>query len=85
MTLGITLGAVASGTIHVDVASGQVETDFVSAWFAPFPFAIGFFTLMLCALLAAVYLTLETEDPELQEDFRHQALIAAVSVAQWQD
>ena len=78
--LGITLGAVASGMIHVDVASGQVETDFVSAWFAPFPFAVGFFTLTLCALLAAVYLTLETEDPELQEDFRHRALIAAVSV-----
>ena len=80
LMLGITLGAVASGMIHVDVASGQVETDFVSAWFAPFPFAIGFFTLTLCALLAAVYLTLETGDPELQEDFRHRALIAAVSV-----
>lgn len=78
--LGITLGAVASGTIHVDVESGQVETDFISAWLAPFPFAIGFFTLTLCALLAAVYLTLETEDPELQEDFRRRALIAALSV-----
>ena len=80
LMLGITLGAVASGMIHVDVASGQVETDFISAWFAPFPFAIGFFTLTLCALLAAVYLTLETGDPGLQEDFRHRALIAAVSV-----
>ena len=78
--LGITLGAVASGTIHVDVASGQVETDFISAWLAPFPFAIGFFTLTLCALLAAVYLTVETEDPGLREDFRRRALIAAVSV-----
>ncbi len=78
--LGITLGAVASGTIHVDVVSGQVETDFFSAWLAPFPFAIGFFTLTLCALLAAVYLTLETKDLELQEDFRLRALIAAVSV-----
>ena len=78
--LGITLGAVASGTIHVDVESGQVETDFISAWLAPFPFAIGFFTLTLCALLAAVYLTLETDDPELQEDFRRRALIAALSV-----
>ena len=80
MMLGITLGAVASGTIHVDVESGQVETDFISAWFAPFPFAIGFFTLTLCALLAAVYLTLETEDTELREDFRRRALLAAVSV-----
>ncbi len=78
--LGITLGAVASGTIRVDVESGQVETDFISAWFAPFPFTIGLFTLTLSALLAAVYLTLETEDPALREDFRRRALIAAVSV-----
>ena len=78
--LGITLGAVASGTIHVDVKTRVVDTDFISAWFAPFPFAIGFFTLTLCALLAAVYLTLETDDPELQEDFRRRALISAVSV-----
>ena len=78
--LGVTLGAVASGTIHVDVESGLVDTDFISAWLAPFPFAIGLFTLTLCALLAAVYLTLETDDPTLQEDFRQRALIAAVSV-----
>ena len=78
--LGVTLGAVASGTIHVDIETGVVDTDFISAWLAPFPFAIGFFTLTLCALLAAVYLTLETDDPELQEDFRRRALIAAVSV-----
>ena len=78
--LGITLGAVASGTIHVDVESGQVDTDFISAWLAPFPIAIGLFTLTLCALLAAVYLTLETDDTALQEDFRQRALIAAVSV-----
>ena len=78
--LGITLGAVASGTIRVDIESGQVDTDFISAWLAPFPFAIGLFTLTLCALLAAVYLTLETDDPALQEDFRRRALVAAVSV-----
>lgn len=78
--LGVTLGAVASGTIHVNVETGFVDTDFISSWFAPFPFAIGFFTLTLCALLAAVYLTLETDDPQLQEDFRMRALIAAFSV-----
>ena len=78
--LGITLGAIASSTIHVDVERGRVETDFISAWFAPFPFAIGFFALTLSALLAAVYLTLETEDSALQADFRRRALIAAVSV-----
>lgn len=78
--LGVTLGAVASGTILTDVDTGTVDTDFISSWFAPFPFAIGVFTLTLCALLAAVYLTLETEDTELQEDFRLRSLIAAVSV-----
>ena len=78
--LGVTLGAVASGSIHVNVETGHVDTDFISSWFAPFPFAIGFFTLTLCGLVAAVYLTLETDDPELREDFRMRALIAAFSV-----
>ena len=73
--LGVTLGAVATGTIHSDA-----PPDFISPWLAPFPFAIGFFTLTLCALLAAVYLTLETEDAALQADFRLRALISAVSV-----
>ena len=78
--LGINLGAVASGTILVDIETGTVATDYFSSWFAPFPIAIGFFTLTLCALTAAVYLTLETEDTALQEDFRLRALIAAISV-----
>ncbi len=78
--LGVTLGAVASGTILTDIETGTVVTDYFSSWLAPFPFAIGFFTLTLCALSAAVYLTLETDDLELQEDFRTRALIAAVSV-----
>ena len=78
--LGVTLGAVASSTIKTDIETGMVDTDYFSSWLAPFPFAIGFFTLTLCALSAAVYLTLETDDSELQEDFRKRALIAAASV-----
>ena len=69
--LGITLGAIASGTIRVE--NGVVQTDFFSSWLAPFPFAVGFFALALFAFLAAVYLTLETENRELQEDFRKRA------------
>ena len=42
--------------------------------------AIGLLTLALFAFLAAVYLTLETDDPALQEDFRRRALGAAVAV-----
>lgn len=78
--LGITLGAIASGTIHVDPETAVVETDFISSWLAPFPFAIGIFTLTICAMLAAVYLTLETEDTSIQDDFRLRALIATISV-----
>jgi len=76
--LGVCAGAVASGAIRV--RDGRVVTGFVSAWLAPFPFAIGLFTLALFAFLAAVYLTLETDDPELRNDFRRRALVAAVVV-----
>ena len=76
--LGITLGAIASGTIRVQ--NGIVISGFFSSWLAPFPFAVGFFALSLFAFLAAVYLTLETPDYELQEDFRLRALIAGITV-----
>jgi len=76
--LGACAGAVASGKIRV--RDGRVVTDFVSEWLAPFPLAIGLFTLTLFAFLAAVYLTLETEDLALREDFRARALVAAVAV-----
>jgi len=79
LLLGITLGAIASGTIRIE--SGQVVSGFFSSWLGPFPFAVGFFALSLFAFLAAVYLTLETPEFELQEDFRLRALIAGVVVA----
>lgn len=79
--LGVCVGAIASGKLHVDLATGVVQTNFFSQWLAPFPFAIGFWTLSLFAFLAAVYLTNETSDPELREDFRRRALGAALAVA----
>jgi cytochrome d ubiquinol oxidase subunit II len=74
--LGITLGAIASGNIVIE--NGVVRSGFIKPWLSPFPFAVGIFTLVLFAYLAAVYLTLETEDTEVQEDFRKRALITAV-------
>ncbi len=79
--LGVCVGAVASGTIEADPATGRIFTDFFSAWAAPFPFAIGGLALALFAFLAAVYLTLESDDPALQADFRRRALGAAAVVA----
>jgi len=76
--LGTILGAIASGTIRVE--NGSVTSGFFNSWLAPFPFAVGFFALALFAFLAAVYLTLESREPELQEDFRWRALAAGVIV-----
>jgi cytochrome bd ubiquinol oxidase subunit II len=76
--LGVTLGAIASGTIRVE--NGLVTNGFFESWLAPFPFAVGFFALALFAFLAAVYLTLESPERELQDDFRLRALAAGVVV-----
>ncbi|MCB9637622.1 MAG: cytochrome d ubiquinol oxidase subunit II [Myxococcales bacterium] len=78
--LGITLGAVASGSIRMDAATGRVKTDFISSWLAPFPIALGLFVVALFAYLAAIYLILETDDPALKEDFRLRAIAAGIAV-----
>ena len=76
--LGICVGAVSLGAIRVE--GEQVVTGYFAPWVRPFPIAVGFFTLTLFAFLAAVYLTKETRDPELQEDFRNRALLAQLWV-----
>src|ERR1051325_11167846 len=76
--LGTILGAIASGRIRVE--NGTVTSGFFRSWLAPFPIAVGFFALALFAFLAAVYLTLETRERELQEDVRRRALISGVVV-----
>jgi cytochrome d ubiquinol oxidase subunit II len=72
--LGVTLGAVSSGEIRgIDLSSLSAGTG---AWLAPFPLSVGVLTLASFAYLAAVYLILETDDPELAEDFRRRSLAA---------
>ena len=77
--LGVSLGAAASGRIRLD-ATGQLAVGFVDGWLAPFPLVTGLFVLAVFAFLAAVYLTLETDDPELREAFRWRALGSAIVV-----
>ena len=51
---------------------------YVTPWLSPFSVAVGAMTLALFSFLAAVYLTVEAEgDPDLQDDFRQRALLAA--------
>lgn len=77
LLLGACVGALAAGRVRL--ADGIPVHGFFRSWLAPFPVAVGVFTLLLFAFLAAVYLTCETEDPELRDDFRRRALGTAVA------
>jgi cytochrome bd-type quinol oxidase subunit 2 len=52
----------------------------VLPWLTPFCLSVGLFVLVLFAYLAASYAPLETEDPELQNDFRIRAIAAGTAV-----
>ena len=78
--LGICVGAIASGTVWLGVRDGPFVTSFIRSWFTPFAFAVGIFTLACFAFLAAVYLTVESKDAELEEDFRQRAFLAGAAV-----
>jgi cytochrome bd ubiquinol oxidase subunit II len=71
--LGVVLGTISTPAL--------IEPDgFFRPWMTPFPWAVGLFTLALFAFLAAVYLTLETDDDEIVDDFRRRALAATGAV-----
>jgi cytochrome d ubiquinol oxidase subunit II len=78
IVLGMVVGALVSGRIRVE--DGLVRSGFFAPWLAPFPIVIGLFALALCAFLAATYLTVELREPELREDFRRRAIVAAIAV-----
>jgi len=72
--LGVCIGAVASGHAGPVAAAGSFTDRFVDPWLTPFSLAVGLMALALFAHLAAVFLTLESDDPGLTEDFRTRAL-----------
>ncbi|HEX6738260.1 MAG TPA: cytochrome d ubiquinol oxidase subunit II, partial [Vicinamibacteria bacterium] len=78
LTLGLCVGAIASGAIRAP--GGRLQSGFFESWLQPFPAATGLLAVALFAFLAAVYLTHETADPELQDDFRRRALASGVVV-----
>src|SRR6201999_1625496 len=67
-------GAISSD--NVVVKDGISENGFLRTWFQPFPIVVGVLSLSLFAYLSACYLTVETDDPSLQDDFRSRALFA---------
>jgi len=77
--LGVSIGAVASGRVGGELRGDFVQ-QFVHPWLTLFGFSVGLLTLVLFAFLAAVFLTLESTDRDLCEDFRRRALICGVAV-----
>jgi len=79
---GMCVGAIAAAHIGQagGIPGGGFHALYVAPWLTSFSLAVGLFTLTCFAFLAAVYLTLETADPELQGDFRLRAIGAGVWV-----
>jgi cytochrome d ubiquinol oxidase subunit II len=77
--LGVSIGSVASGRVGLE-SRGDFIHRFVDPWLTPFALSVGLLTLVLFAFLAAVFLTLETRDRELSDDFRRRALGAGIAL-----
>ena len=81
--LGMMVGAIASARLggSLDPAARHDFTAvYLAPWLSPFSFATGLFALSLFAFIAAVYLTVEAREEDLQEDFRRKAVLAAFAV-----
>jgi cytochrome d ubiquinol oxidase subunit II len=80
VVLGMAGGALASGRIRV-TPGGQVRAGLWSAWTGPLSIAAGLLALVMCAYLAAAYLTVEADqrgDRELAAIFRIRAVGTAL-------
>lgn len=80
--LGASAAAVASGQLAA--SNGTATTDLGAVWFSPFAITIGLMAVVLCATLAAVYLTEEASsynEPDLANVYRTRALIAGAITA----
>lgn len=78
--LGASAGAVASGRL-VFTPEGQYQGDVLTGWVSPLAMFNGFFTVGVCAFLAAVYLTREARqegDDDLTQLWRQRALATGV-------
>jgi cytochrome d ubiquinol oxidase subunit II len=74
--LGDCLAALSTSAIRWD--GRVVTTGYFAGWTTPFAFGTGLFTSLLFALLAAVYLTADSE-PQVKDDFRNRALVLEVA------
>jgi cytochrome d ubiquinol oxidase subunit II len=80
LLLGTTVGAIASGALAAEGGGEGFYVTYVASWLDPFALSVGLFALVAFAFLAAVFLTLEARERELQEDFRRRALGSGVAL-----
>src|SRR5438445_3252905 len=81
LLMGTTGGAIAPGAVGAaGRGSGDFYDTYVAPWLNPFALSVGLFALIAFAFLAAVYLTLEARERELQEDFRRRALASGAGL-----
>jgi cytochrome bd ubiquinol oxidase subunit II len=76
LLLGIIVGAIAAARVP---ANPVRFIDFLTPWLSPFCLAAGCFTLLLFAYLAAFYAPLETDDRQLQYDFRWRGILTGIA------
>lgn len=77
--LGIVVGAITEGRLPAG-PEGAFADVFVRPWLTPFAVSVGAFALALFGFLAAVYLTLETEERDERDAFRARALASGAVV-----
>jgi cytochrome bd ubiquinol oxidase subunit II len=76
--LGAAAGAVAAGRVPPGIGAGRP----VASWWSPVPVMTGILAVVVCAYLAAVYLTADARragEPALVAQFRWRALAAGVA------
>lgn len=79
LVLGVCVGTIAAGRVRSPSGAG-FAADYVHPWLSPFTGSVGLFTLALFAFIAAVYLTIESGNADIREDFRRRALWAGAAV-----
>jgi cytochrome bd ubiquinol oxidase subunit II len=78
--LGVIVGAITEGRVPAS-PEGSFVSVYIAPWLTAMSMSVGLFALGLFAYLAAVYLTLEADDPEERTVFRARALISGAAVA----
>ncbi len=73
--MGIIVGSLSWGHLSPR-PDGPFLDQYVWTWLAPYTVTVGLWTLVCFMFLSATYLTLETTNPSLQNDFRLRALLA---------